>query len=417
MLEVVPEELAPGLVAGDRFCLERRLGAGGMGEVWAARHIVTKRRVALKFLKPSRAADARSRARIALEARAASAVHHPNVVQIHDVGELDSGLPFLVMDLLEGETLASRLARDTRLSPAEVARVMLPVVDAVRAAHAVGVVHRDLKPENVFLSSGEQGEVEVKVLDFGIAKLLDSVEEGAGPPLTATGEVLGSSLYMAPEQIYGESDVDGRADVWALGVILYEVLSGTRPTQRATSGQVLKAITIDEIVPLTRARSDVPPALARVVMRMLSRDRALRPTLDVVAEVLARPDGARSRMRWASALLVPAALAVVYAHGDPASRPSDAPHPRDEVQPLAASNASRSAPSNVEPAGDPPAASETPSLPSAARPVRPAHVAPSSSSPSVGTPTPSTSTSASGSSRPVAITPPGSDVVLTLDRK
>ena len=286
MLEVLPEELVPGLVAAGRFRLEKRIGAGGMGEVWSAVQLVTGKSVALKFLKPSRAADARSHARLALEARAASAVRHPNVAEIHDVAELDSGLPFLVMDLLEGETLAARLEREKRIAPRAAAALLLPVVDAVAAAHAAGVVHRDLKPENVFLCATEGDSLEVRVLDFGIAKLTRAGDALAAQPLTSTGEMLGTSLYMAPEQVFAETDIDARADVWSLGVILYEVLSGTRPTQRATVGQVLKAITTDDIVPLGDVAAEIPPPLARIVMRMLSRDRNERPDLARVKQAL-----------------------------------------------------------------------------------------------------------------------------------
>jgi serine/threonine-protein kinase len=289
MLEVVSEELHEGLVVSDKYRLARPVGQGGMGVVWAATHVVTGKRCALKFLKAAYAADPRSHGRFLREARAACAVRHPNAAEIHDVLELESGIPVLVMDLLEGETLAERLAREGKLAWPEARAILVDVVDAVSAAHAVGVVHRDLKPENIFLEAAgrdvrERG-ARIKVLDFGIAKVLRG-EPGSieAPSITGTGDVVGTSFYMAPEQVYGEADVDGRADVWALGVTFYEALSGRRPTQGACAGQVFKAITHAAFRPLEEP--GVPDAVSRIVMRMLSRDRAERPDLAAVRAAL-----------------------------------------------------------------------------------------------------------------------------------
>ena len=387
MLEVVSEELAEGLVAGERFRLERRIGVGGMGEVWEATHLVTRKPVALKFLSPSRANDARSHARILREARAAAKVRHENVATIHDVGQLESGLPFLVMDLLEGETLAARLAREGRLGVAALAPLAIQVVDAVAAAHAAGVIHRDLKPDNVFLVA----DGGVKVLDFGIAKLARAEEAAAAQPLTTTGEVVGTSHYMAPEQLFAESDVDARADVWSLGVTLYEALAGVVPTGGESVGQVLKAITTDDVItPLRKVAPDVPPELARCVTRMLSRDRRARPGLDEVRAVLVAaaegrpastgarratiglacgvagaaaiffgsraPEVARPR---ANAVLVHASASVVYADA-PLRAPSKAP-PAAEVGTVGAPTASASvaSPAPVVDAGARPEPSAT----------------------------------------------------------
>jgi serine/threonine protein kinase len=230
------------------------------------------------MLKPERAADPALRQRFIREARAVCAVQHPNIVEIHDVLQTEDGSPVMVMDLLHGESLGQRLDRETRLPPGEVARLMLPVVSAVGTAHAAGVVHRDLKPDNIFLAEEGDGAISVKVLDFGIAKVLatDTDAEATGG-LTGTGAMLGTPYYMAPEQIFGERDIDHRADIWALGVILYECLSGRRPTQAENIGQILKIITTDGIAPLDLVAPDVPADLARLVRRMLMRDRAARP--------------------------------------------------------------------------------------------------------------------------------------------
>jgi serine/threonine protein kinase len=290
-------ELVTGAVIAGRFHLDRRIGEGGMGVVWAATHMVTRKPVALKMLKPERAADPALRQRFIREARAVCAVQHPNIVEIHDVLETEDGSPVMVMDLLHGESLGQRLDRETRLPPGEVARLMLPVVSAVGTAHAAGVVHRDLKPDNIFLAEEGDGTLSVKVLDFGIAKVLATETDAAATGgLTGTGAMLGTPYYMAPEQIFGERDIDHRADIWALGVILYECLSGRRPTQAENIGQILKVITTDGIAPLDLVAPDVPVDLARLVRRMLMRDRAARPqSLSEVQAALKRFTDAAAR--------------------------------------------------------------------------------------------------------------------------
>jgi serine/threonine-protein kinase len=280
----------PGAVVAGRFRLERLLGEGGMGTVWAATHQVTRKPIALKTLKAERATDPSLRRRFLREARAASVVRHPNIVEVHDVVELDDGSPMMVMELLAGESLGARLDRERALSVADLARVMLPVISAVGTAHAAGVVHRDLKPDNIFLAREPDGATTVKVLDFGIAKVLTAVDDGphAGA-LTGTGAMLGTPYYMAPEQIYGERDIDHRADIWALGVIFYECLSGGRPTHAANVGQILKIITTNAIVPLERVVPSLPSDITELVRRMLSRDRDARPrTLSEVQAALSR---------------------------------------------------------------------------------------------------------------------------------
>ena len=163
--------LTAGAIVANRFQLGRQLGQGGMGAVWSATHTVTGKTVALKFLSGPSEADDDSRRRLLREARAACSVRHPNVVQVHDVLELEGGAPVLVMDLLEGESLGDRLERQTKLPPDELVRLVVPMVSALEAAHARGVIHRDIKPDNVFLANRPDGSVDVKVLDFGIAKV------------------------------------------------------------------------------------------------------------------------------------------------------------------------------------------------------------------------------------------------------
>jgi serine/threonine protein kinase len=268
----------PGAMVAARYRLDRRLGVGGMGEVWAATHMVTQKTVALKFLRSDLARNDRYRRRFVREARAASQVRHPNVVQIHDVIELDCGAPMMVMDLLEGESLRDRLVREQMLPVAETARLLLPVVSAVSTAHDRGVIHRDLKPDNIFVANAA-GAARVVVLDFGIAKLtvLDGGSATTGT-LTADGSMLGTPYYMSPEQIYGEADVDHRTDIWSLGIILYECLTGRRPTQADGVGQILKIITHHEIVAIDRLLPGLPTHLSSLIMSMLAAKREERPS-------------------------------------------------------------------------------------------------------------------------------------------
>jgi serine/threonine protein kinase len=269
-------ELAPGVMVAGRFVLQRRIGEGGMGVVWAAEHAVTHRVVALKMLKPERAGDPLLRQRFVREARAASAVRHPNIIEVRDVIELDDQAPAIVMDLLEGESLGARLSREGALRLDALAPIMVQVLSAVGTAHAAGVVHRDLKPDNIFLVP-DGASVSVRVLDFGIAKVLPMAGEAAvSHGLTSSGVILGTPHYMAPEQHFGEKDIDARADVWALGVVLYQCLSGRRPTEAENVGQILRLLTTGTLVPLRDAAPDVPSDVAELADRMLERDRARR---------------------------------------------------------------------------------------------------------------------------------------------
>jgi serine/threonine-protein kinase len=261
-----------GDVIAQRYRLERLLGAGGMGAVWAATHLVTGKPVALKLLRP-RDDDDNARRRVLREARAACAVQHPSVVPVHDVLEADDGSPVLVMDLLEGESLRARLDRERTLPLAEALRIAEIVLGALAVAHDAGIVHRDLKPDNLFVL----GDGQIKLLDFGVAKLVAADGPAAGPgTLTATGAMIGTPFYMSPEQAFGEP-VDGRADLWALGVVMYECLAGEPPTHGENLGQVLRRLTTGDLRPLLEQAPGVPPAIAAVVDSLLSIDAGNRP--------------------------------------------------------------------------------------------------------------------------------------------
>ncbi len=271
--------LLPGSVMG-RYRVQRLVGSGAMGAVYAAEHLELRRPVALKVVRTDSqrdGKDAQLRARLVREARAASAVRHPNVVTVHDVLELSDGSPVLVMDLLEGESLRTRLDRQERLTTAEALHIADQILAALEAAHAKGVIHRDLKPDNVFLCQ-QQGTEDVKIVDFGIAKLT-AVEGPAAATvgLTETGMLVGTPHYMAPEQAFSDDEIDQRIDLWAVGVILYECLAGLRPIEGANVAQVLRALAQLAIVPLEERAPQLPAALVAVIGRLLS-DREQRPS-------------------------------------------------------------------------------------------------------------------------------------------
>ena len=275
-------ELTKDATIAGRYQLGRLLGEGGMGAVWAATELATGHSFALKFLHRADPTPHRRR-RFLREARAAMALTHPNVVRIHevmaDVEPTDpkaAQWPFLVMDLLEGESLSNKLERSRVLALDEFAPLFAQMVSAAGAAHASGVVHRDLKPANIFLVHRAREGENVRVLDFGIAKLTTELD-GLSTSLTGTGDVLGTPQYMSPEQIFGESDVDHRSDVWSLGVIAFQCLSGAHPVAAENVGQILKAITTGKLTRLGRVAPRLPTAVTDLVDRMLSRDRTKRP--------------------------------------------------------------------------------------------------------------------------------------------
>ena len=299
------------------------LGAGGMGEVYRARDTRLGRIVAVKFLAHDFTADRAARERIAREAQLTSSLNHPNIVTVYDVGD-DRGHPFIVMELVDGESLWQRLGA-RRLKTREVLEIACQVADGLAAAHAAGVVHRDLKPQNIMFTADGRA----KIVDFGLGKLTPG---SAGPDeataakdvLTADHVVLGSSGYMAPEQIAGPN-VDGRADQFALGAVIYEMLSGKRAFQKPTSVQTMAAVIDEDPEPLLALNPGVPVPVVTLVERCLSksRDRRYASTHDLARDLhdlrdsvsaarssaqLTPPVRNRSRRLWAA---VAAALAVV----------------------------------------------------------------------------------------------------------
>ena len=264
--------IEPQRVLAGRYRLEERLGSGGMGTIWRAEHLVLQAPVAVKLIESEALRDPDNVGRFLREAKAAAALRSPHVVQIIDHG-VDEGIPFIVMELLEGETLAQRLKRVQRLPPAETARFMAHVGRAVSRAHEAGIVHRDLKPENVFLVPNEDAEI-AKVLDFGVAKIEPGVL-GPEPTRTRTGSVLGTPYYMSPEQAQGNKAVDHRSDLWSLGVIAFECLTGRRPFYSEGLGDLVLQICVRDI-PIPSEITSVPIGFDAWFERAMMRDPELR---------------------------------------------------------------------------------------------------------------------------------------------
>ncbi|WP_437564195.1 serine/threonine-protein kinase [Sorangium sp. So ce542] len=254
--------LAEGSIIAGRYRLERMLARGGMGAIWVARHVQLDAAVAIKLMAPEYAASSTARARFEREARAAAQLKIPNVVHVHDYG-IEGDTPFLVMELLDGEDLETRLAREGRLSLPATLSVVAQVCKALRRAHEVGIIHRDLKPANLFLARQDDEEI-VKVLDFGIAKAQGALLAGKE---TKTGTLVGSPYYMSPEQVRRSKTLDWRSDLWSVGVIAYRCVTGRLPFPGEEIGEVFVAICTED-VPLA---SSLAPELGPEVDRFFSR--------------------------------------------------------------------------------------------------------------------------------------------------
>jgi serine/threonine protein kinase len=260
-----------GEVIGDRYRLVRELGRGGMGVVWVAHSLVLGVDVALKLIRAAVAGPTLA-SRMAREAHAAARLGHPALVRVFDFGWTNRGDPFLVMELVQGETLSALLAREGRLAAIRSVQMLLPIADGLRLAHDKSIVHRDIKPDNIFLASDALGRTQPKLLDFGIAKV-DATNHDS--TLTQVGAVLGSPEYMSPEQALGVDDVDERTDVWSLSVVLYEMITGTVPLRRSNYNALMQAIIHEEPSPTSEyAAGDA--GLWHVIKRGLAKERAQR---------------------------------------------------------------------------------------------------------------------------------------------
>ena len=291
-----PSPVEPGQILAEKYRVERILGAGGMGVVVAARHEELKILVAIKFLLPHVLSNQDAVARFAREARAAVRIKSEHVSRVTDVGTLETGAPYMVMEYLEGTDLASYLRARTRLSVDKAVHFVLQACQAIAEAHQLGIVHRDLKPANLFLTRGADGSDVVKVLDFGISKNIDPDASHTGSMTTAAG-ALGSPTYMSPEQLTEAGQVDERTDIWALGVILFELLVGHPPFRADNLPKLFLAILHQNPTNPAVARPGLPPPLVNAILRCLEKDRTKRfANIDELAVALSEVAPARARL-------------------------------------------------------------------------------------------------------------------------
>ena len=259
-----------GMLLAGKYRIERLLGEGGMGVVLAATNEALRQKVAIKLLRSGALANAKALGRFEREARAAASLRSEHVARVLDVGKLEDGRPYMVMEYLEGRDLGDVIDHGPPLPVGELVDFVLQACEAIAEAHAAGIIHRDLKPRNLFLSATVDGRPLIKVLDFGISKTEDSAEDMS---LTRTTEIIGSPSYMSPEQLRASKEVDVRTDIWALGVILYELLSKKVPFQAITVTELVAVVLMEPTPEIRHERPDVPEGLAYAINRCLAKRR------------------------------------------------------------------------------------------------------------------------------------------------
>jgi serine/threonine-protein kinase len=265
----LPPAAVPGALLAGKYRLEKIIGHGGMGSVWAATHVGIEQRVAIKIVSPQYARQPDIRRRFDVEAKASVRLKSRYVVQVFDNGELDDGTPYLVMELLEGESLAARLKHLGPVPVADAARILVHVGKALHKAHELGIVHRDIKPENVFLSRSTDDDGYIaKVLDFGIAKMATTGEGST----TRTGSLLGTPMYMSPEQARGLKTVDRRTDVYSLGLVTYAMLTGRPAVMGDSYGDIILKICTQPLPPITAAAPWVPKPVDEWLFRACAKE-------------------------------------------------------------------------------------------------------------------------------------------------
>ncbi len=266
--------LSIGDVIEGKYRIKSLLGEGGMGAVYEGENVRIQRRVAIKVLHSAIASDADATMRFEREAQAAGRIGNEHILEVLDLGELPDGDRFMVMEFLDGEPLSTRIARQKRLSADEAVTIFTQILEGLRAAHAAGIVHRDLKPDNIFLVREKMGHRDfVKIIDFGISKFQPLAGE---MKMTRTGTVMGTPYYMSPEQASGAKEADFRSDLYSVGVMLYEALSGSVPFDAPTFNQLLFRIVLSEPVPIRQLVPQLDEAFATIVSKAMARDAGKR---------------------------------------------------------------------------------------------------------------------------------------------
>jgi serine/threonine-protein kinase len=277
--------LKEGDIIHSRYRLLRLIGSGTSGSVWAARNELIDRDVALKIMEPEVMSDKVLLHRFFNEAKSIGRVKHASIVGIFDLGQAEDGSPFLVLELLDGEPLGTKIQREGSVPAETLLDVISGVARALDLAHQQGIVHRDMKPANIFLHRTSSGGLVGKILDFGISKVLNSGSH-QNFSLTKTGTVVGSPAYMSPEQAAGRDDIDGRADVWSLGVVLYEGLTGVLPHEAPNYNALMVRILTQDVQPIAARKPDIHPRVGEIVDACLQRDRDRRPTAGQLSSMM-----------------------------------------------------------------------------------------------------------------------------------
>ena len=295
-------------VLDGRYRLVSRLKSGGMGEIYAAEHVDTRRRVAVKILREPWSRDHVTRERFRLEARATSRIVHPHIVEMIDYGVSDDGICYLVMELLYGEDLQATIRREGRIPLRRAAKILVQICKALGAAHGHNIVHRDLKPGNCFRIGFKGVEDFIKLVDFGIAKRLPSLtDSSANEPLTLAGTILGTVYYMPPEQATG-GVVDHRADIYAAGAVFYQLVTGVLPFKGRTADETFRMILLDDVKPASEVAPelDLPPAFDALVRKALAKDSLARfESMDELAAAIAALGGLDDARRASASMIAP----------------------------------------------------------------------------------------------------------------
>ncbi|MBN2341534.1 MAG: serine/threonine protein kinase [Deltaproteobacteria bacterium] len=302
-----------GRLIEERYRIDRLLGKGGMGAVYLAHHAVIGKKVAVKFLHAEFASEKEVVKRFYREAKAAASIGHKNIVDVLDVGVSAEGEPYLVMEFMEGESLCDMLRRKGPISLEAAVGILLPVLEALEAVHNKGIIHRDLKPDNIFLVYRNDGTPLVKLIDFGISKFTDPGDQSQ---LTQTGTLLGTPAYMSPEQIRCASSIDRRSDLYAVGVIFYEMLTGKRPHSGTSYNEVLANILTELPAPPRKSFPGFPVTAEPVVMQLIGRDPAERPGTAAEVSALMKALIAGNNISHAMTLLAQGSTERTFALGD-----------------------------------------------------------------------------------------------------